>query len=123
MKCYGFDRTSINWFNSYLSNREQRVMIGSTISDPIRLKIGSPQGAILSPTIFILLISDMHLYCHEAQLCGYAEDTSVTVKDKKINMVKDKCESAVKKLLVYMAINKLSCNDDKTHILVMKHGF
>ena len=123
LKCFGFDKTSINWFNSYLSDREQRVMIGSTISDPISLKIGSPQGAILSPTIFIILISDMELYCPEAQLCGYADDTSVTVQDKKLNTVKDKCESAVKKLLAYMAINKLSCNDDKTHILVMKHGF
>ena len=122
LKCFGFDKTSINWFNSYLSDREQRVMIGSTIFDPISLKIGSPQGAILSPTIFIILISDMELYCPEAQLCGYADDTSVTVEDKKLNIVKDKCESAVKKLLVYMAINKLSCNDDKTHILVMKHG-
>ena len=107
LKCFGFDKTSINWFNSYLSDREQRVMIGSTISDPISLKIGSPQGAILSPTIFIILISDMELYCPEAQLCGYADDTSVTVEDKKLNIVKDKCESAVKKLLVYMAINKL----------------
>ena len=122
LRCYGFDKTSVNWFNSYLSEREQRVMIGSTISKPITLKVGSPQGAILSPTVFIILISDMELYCPEAQLCGYADDTSVTVEDKSLNKVKQKCESAVQKLLVYMAINKLSCNDDKTHVLVMKHG-
>ena len=97
-------------------------MIGSTLSQPITLKVGSPQGAILSPTIFIILISDMELYCPEAQLCGYADDTSVSVEDKSLHKVKQKCESAVQKLLVYMAINKLSCNDDKTHVLVMKHG-
>ena len=28
----------------------------------------------------------------------------------------------MKNILEYMAINKLSCNDDKTNILVMKHG-
>ena len=123
LKCFGFDKTSVNWFNSYLSDREQRVMIGSTLSDPVSLKVGSPQGAILSPTVFIILISDMELYCPEAELCGYADDTSVTVEDKDLSSVKEKCEAAVKKLLVYMAINKLSCNDDKTHILVMKHGF
>ena len=72
--------------------------------------------------MFIILISDMELYCPEAQLCGYADDTSVSVEDKSLNKVKQKCESAVQKLLVYMAINKLSCNDDKTHVLVMKHG-
>ena len=97
-------------------------MIGSTLSKPVTLKVGSPQGAILSPTIFIILISDMELYCPEAQLCGYADDTTVTVEDKSLVNVKKKFESAVEKLLVYMAINKLSCNDDKTHVLVMKHG-
>ena len=75
LRCYGFDNKSVNWFNSYLSEREQRVMIGSTISKPITLKVGSPQGAILSPTVFIILISDMELYCPEAKLCGYADDT------------------------------------------------
>ena len=97
-------------------------MIGSTISKSVTLKVGSPQGAILSPTVFIILISDMELYCPEAKLCGYADDTTVSVAAKSLDTVKDKCESAVNKLLVYMAINKLSCNDDKTHVLVMKHG-
>ena len=97
-------------------------MIGSTISEPTTLKVGSPQGAILSPTIFIILIADMELYCPEAQLCGYADDTTVSVAAKSLDIVKEKSESAVNKLLVYVAINKLSCNDDKTHVLVMKHG-
>ena len=122
LKCYGFDDTSVKWFDSYLSERQQSVMIGSTISESTTLKVGSPQGAILSPTVFIILISDMELYCPEAELCGYADDTTVSVAAKNLDAVKDKCESAVNKLLVYMAINKLSCNDDKTHVLVMKHG-
>ena len=59
LKCHGFDNNSVNWFKSYLTERSQRVMIGSTISDPITLKVGSPQGAILSPSIFIILISEV----------------------------------------------------------------
>ena len=98
LRCYGFDKTSVNWFNSYLSERQQRVMIGSSLSQQITLKVGSPQGAILSPTVFIILISDMELYCPEAQLCGYADDTSVSVEDKSLTKVKQKCESAVQKL-------------------------
>ena len=108
LECYGFDKTSVKWFDSYLSDRKQRVMIGSSISDSITMNVGSPQGAILSPTVFIILISDIELYCPEAKLCGYADDTTVSVADKNLDAVKDKCESAVNKLLVYMAINKLS---------------
>ena len=121
MKMYGFDEKSVKWFCSYLTGRSQRVMIGSTISEPVTLTVGSPQGAILSPTIFILLVSDIELWT-EATVCGYADDTSCTDSDKNINAIKPKCEESVRGLLDYMAVNRLSANHDKTHILVVRCG-
>ena len=61
------------------------------MSKPINLKFGSPQGAILSPSIFIILISDMELYCQNSALCGYADDTSCTVEAKSTEILKQKC--------------------------------
>ena len=119
MKIYGFDDKSVNWFSSYLTDRSQRVMIGSTISDPVTLTVGSPQGAILSSTIFILLVSDIELWT-EAVVCGYADDTSCTDSDNHLDAIKAKCEQSVKGLLDYMAVNRLAANDDKTHILVVR---
>ena len=46
----------------------------------------------------------------------------ITVAVKNIENLKETCEENVNSLLKYMAINKLACNDDKTHILVIKHG-
>ena len=119
---YGFNKTSVEWFRSYLSERKQQVMIGSTLSEQTTLKVGSPQGSILSPTIFIILLSDIELWCPGATLCGYADDTSVTIIDKDMDKLKTTCEEKVNELLTYMAINKLAANDDKTKILVMRHG-
>ena len=65
----------------------------------------------------------MELYCEDAEICGYADDTSITVKANTLASVKDKCEAEVKNMLEYMALNRLSCNDDKTNILVMKNGY
>ena len=64
----------------------------------------------------------MELYCPESKLCGYADDTSVTISSKQLDQLKELCESEVNNLLVYMAINKLAANDSKTHILVMRKG-
>ena len=61
LKIFGCDETSVKWVYSYLSERSQQVMIGSTLSDPVELLLGSPQGSILSPTLFIILISDIEL--------------------------------------------------------------
>ena len=46
-------------------------MVGSTLSEPIDLRVGSPQGSLLSPTIFIILLADIELWCPGAELCGY----------------------------------------------------
>ena len=81
LRIYGFDKTSTDWFKSYLTDRSQCVMVGSHISSEIKLTVGSPQGAILSPTIFIVLISDIELWT-DAAICGYADDTSCTNSDK-----------------------------------------
>ena len=73
-------------------------------------------------SIFLLLISDMELYCPGAQICSYADDTTVTIGVKNMKDLQEECEKNVNQVLKYMAINKLSCNDDKTHIMVIKHG-
>ena len=119
---FGFNKSSIDWFNSFLSERSQVVNIGSVISKPVQLNLGSPQGSILSPTIFLILLADIELYCPGATLCSYADDTSCTVAVNKIEELQEECESQASKLLEYMAINRLACNDDKTHILVIKQG-
>ena len=113
LKTYGGDKTCVNWFYSYLSERSQRVMIGSTMSEPVELLLGSPQGSILSPSLFLVLISDIELYCPNAVLSGYADDTSCTIAVKNTEDLKEECEKNVDSLLKYMAINKLACNDDK----------
>ena len=97
-------------------------MIGSTLSKPTTLTVGSPQGSILSPTLFLVLISDIELWCPDATLCGYADDTSCTITNKDLKTLQINCEEKVNNLLNYMAVNRLSANDDKTKILVMKHG-
>ena len=98
LEVYGFDNNSVNWFRSYLSERTQYVMIGSEISSPITLDLGSPQGAIMSPTIFLILVADIEQWAEGAKLCGYADDTSCTVVETNLDDLKRKCEENVRKM-------------------------
>ena len=48
-KChaYGMDKNALQYINSYLSNRKQRVRINSSLSEWKDIKYGVPQGSIL----------------------------------------------------------------------------
>ena len=55
----GASPATVRWFKSYLSGRTQSVRINSTLSDPLPITHGVPQGAILSPSLFCIYLNDL----------------------------------------------------------------
>ena len=49
---YGLSGSVINWFASYLSDRQQFVRCGSSTSKPTRLLCGVPQGSVQGRSFF-----------------------------------------------------------------------
>ena len=74
LKVYGFDKKSRNFIQSYLSERKQVVIVGASLSKPVTTNIGSPQGAVLSTTCFILLVADIGLWT-KSEIFIYTDDT------------------------------------------------
>jgi hypothetical protein len=54
---YGFTSTVIQWFESYLRGRSQRVVIGSSVSTSQPVTSGVSQGSVLGPLLFILYLA------------------------------------------------------------------
>ena len=77
MKKLGVSESALLWFGNYLCNRFQRVVTDSGESDWNGIINGVPQGSVLGPLLFSIMISDIsqcnlagkyHLYADDTQL-------------------------------------------------------
>ena len=76
LECLGIGGSFLAWFRSYLSGRRHRVMIGNKSSDYLPFTFGIPQGSILGPLLFLLLINDKpNAISKETSLPLFADDS------------------------------------------------
>ena len=66
-----------DWFVSYLSEREQRVIVNGKTSEWIKVTSGVPEGALLAPLLFSLFINDLPTVLESSQCVMYADDVKI----------------------------------------------
>ena len=69
----------VNWLNSYLSNRRQRVKLGSLKSSLVDVTSGVPQGSLLGPFLFALYMSTFKPLNSDVEIVKYADDITLIV--------------------------------------------
>ena len=83
--------TSLDWFSSYLSDREMRIKSQTVSSNRITylekysIEYGTAQGPCLGPLLFLIFCNDIYKVVEECKLILFSDDTTIFYSHKNIN--------------------------------------
>ena len=115
---YGIRGLCLEWFRSYLSEREQCVYYNGSQSSMKVANCGVPQGSILGPLLFILYMNDIGAVSLLLNPILFADDTNLFYSHKRIDTLNQIVNVELEKIAIWFRINKLSLNLVKTNFML-----
>ena len=120
LKHFGFCDDALAWITSYLSNRKQKVRTDSD-SEWEYIQNGVPQGSILGPLLFTVLVSDISENITTGNHHTYADDLQflLTFKPAEAANAFHTTNTVLNNIANYSNNNFLKLNTDKTKYIVI----
>ena len=107
------------WMESYLEHRTQSTLVGSSVSDPLTLPSGVPQGSVLGPALFSLFVNDLPEAITGATTLLFADDTTIYAIGKDVASIAESLTSALHLANKWLCDNHLSLNVQKTKTMLI----
>ena len=120
LRSFNLGANSIDFLNSYLTNRTQICKFSKYISTEEKIKSGVPQGSILGPFLFLCFVNDLpNVFVNMCKFMAYADDTQLLVFDKNLDNLKNKVENVIEVAQKWYNANGMKNNSSKSEVLVI----
>lgn len=123
LEYYGIINNEIQWFQSYLSNRQQIVRCNGKVSDVMSINIGVPQGSVLGPILFLIMVNDISQHVHTGTANLYADDTLIYCEGNSVKEVNDRLQECINSVSDWYNGNNIILNASKSNTMLIASRF
>ena len=118
---FGIRSTVLQWFRSYLLDRNQCVVVNNSASSSSPVMFGVPQGLVLGPVLFVLYttpLSDI-IANHSVNHQLFADDTQLqkSTPPNDVQSLRHDLQSCTDDIKAWMSNNQFKLNEDKTEAI------
>ena len=116
---FGLLNTELEWLIDYLFHRKQQVKIEVYVSDAQSITGGVPQGSILGPLLFLLLINNLPSTVKSCQIILYADDAVLYYAHKTPEVLEQELNADANRVANWLMKSGLSLNlkPEKTELV------
>lgn len=113
LKFYGVSGVALSFFVSYLSNRRQKVYLNGNWSKEVGVPYGVPQGSVLGPLLFLILINDLPNSIR-AKSFIYVDDSTFFNIHSNFDSLQNCVNETILEASTWFQSNGLLLNEEKT---------
>ena len=119
LRAYGFGLQGLRLIANYLSDRKQRVKVGSTHSDWLQTKTGVPRGSVLGPLLFNIFLNDFIYIVEHLEVCNFPDDNTIFSCDDTFESVASNLEQDMSQAVSWFKTNQMVANLSKFQVILL----
>ena len=115
-KQLGIQGKILDWLEVFLTNRTQKTVVNGHYSQPSIVQSGVPQGTVLGPILFIIMLNDIDEFIKLCSVYSFADDTRILkIIESMVNC--NELQEDLDNTYKFAKINKLQFNEHKFELI------
>jgi ribonuclease HI len=114
----GISGNIFNWIENFLINRTFQVKVGAELSDRFSQENGTPQGSVISPLLFLLMINDIPKAIDGVEMSLFADDSAIYMGHRSVEVLQKKMQLSMNAIQDWCNKNGFKISINKTNAVL-----